>query len=193
MGRSGSGKGTQIELLKEAYVKNQPDGDILYFYPGSVFREIVKSGSYTGTKIHEDTGRGMLVPDFVTNGLFVSEMVQNLSGDNQLCIFDGYPRTEEQAKVLDQMLNYYGREGAVILNIEVSEEEVRNRMASRGREDDQDDSVLNNRLKYYSEKILPVIDTYRTKNNYTVIDVNGVGDINDIHQDIMSKLGELTK
>lgn len=188
MGRSGSGKGTQIELLKNAYLKNNAENTILHYEAGNVFREIIQSGSYTGGLIKNATETGILVPDFVTNGVFVSRMVEHMNTKDQLLIFDGYPRSCAQADVLDETLKYYGRTHAVVLHIDVSEEEVRNRMALRGRYDDAQTEVLENRMRFYREHVLPTLERYRDQDFYTVIDVNGEGDVDEIHHEIMEKL-----
>ena len=188
MGRSGSGKGTQIELLKELYKSKSPHQNILHFEPGNIFRSMVESGSYPGKKVHNATAAGKLVPDFITNGLFVSDLAHNLEGENQLLIFDGYPRSINQAEALDQALKYYDRNSAVIIHVEVSEQEVRNRLASRGRADDIEDKALNTRIMFYNDSVLPTIEWYRNHPNYTVLDINGEGDINSIQGSIITAL-----
>ena len=188
MGRSGSGKGTQINLLKESYNKENTESSIFHYEAGNIFREIIKSGNYSSNLIKKITEEGGLVPDFITDSLFISRMVDQFQGDNQLIIFDGYPRSFIQADSLDKTLQYFGRSHAVVLHIKVSEEEVRTRMAERGRYDDKDSAVLENRIKFYNESVLPTLERYRTNSRYTVIDIDGEGDVNDIHKDIMTKL-----
>lgn len=188
MGRSGSGKGTQIELLKETYRMENPGQEILHFEPGNTFRGIVKSGTYSGQKIKEVTTAGGLVPDFITNGLFVNEMVLNLKSEDQLLIFDGYPRSINQAQMLDTTMKYYDRGNAVVIHVEVSEQEVRNRLAGRGRADDIDDNALNTRIVFYNDCVLPAIEWYRNHPDYNLININGEGNINDIQQSIVEAL-----
>lgn len=188
MGRSGSGKGTQIELLKKAYHLQLSMEPILHFEPGNIFREIVKSGSYAGQKVKQATAAGKLVPDMVTNGLFVHEMVHNLKGEEQVLIFDGYPRSLDQAEMLDSVLKYYNRPRAVVLHVEVSEQEVRNRLAGRGRADDVDNTALNTRIEFYNNSVLPTIEFYRSHDDYDVIDIDGEGTIEDIQKSIIEAL-----
>lgn len=188
MGRSGSGKGTQINLLKEAYRAAHADSEILHFEPGNLYRSIVKSDSYSGKKVKELTSAGKLVPDFITNGLFISHMVDEIVSDEQLLIFDGYPRSVNQAEFLDQGLKYYGREEATVVHFHVSEAEVRARLAARGRGDDVDESALNTRIEFYNKSVLPSIEWYKNHPDYTYIEVNGEGDIDTIQQSIITAL-----
>lgn len=188
MGRSGSGKGTQINLLKNYYLSENNNQDILHFEPGNIFRKLVQSGQYTGQKIKESTEAGKLVPDFITNGLFTSEMLHNLNSENQLLIFDGYPRSINQAEMLDRVLKYFGRNSAIVVHVDVSEQEVRDRLTARGRNDDADMSALNTRIEFYNQSVLPAVEFYKNHEDYTLINVDGEGEVDNIHADIIAKL-----
>lgn len=188
MGRSGSGKGTQINLIKNFYVSVDSEQDIFHFEPGNIFRSIVKSGGYTSDKIKQATSAGKLVPDFVTNGLFVGNMVEHLNGENQLLIFDGYPRSINQAEMLDRVLKYYDRNEALVIHVEVSEQEVRDRLSARGRGDDVDQDALNTRIAFYNDSVLPTIEFYKNHSDYTVVDIDGEGDIEEIQENIRQVL-----
>lgn len=188
MGRSGSGKGTQINLLKNYYLSKDSEQDIFHFEPGNIFRQIVRSGQYTGTKIKESIDAGKLVPDFITNGLFTSDLVHNLNSEEQLLIFDGYPRSIDQVEMLDRVLKYFGRESAVVIHVKVSEEEVRNRLTARGRTDDADMEALNTRIDFYNNSVLPTVEFYHNHPDYTLINVNGEGEVEDIHNHIIDAI-----
>lgn len=188
MGRSGSGKGTQINLLKESYgQESRDDSAIFHFEPGNIFRSMAKTGNYSSKKIKETIEQGNLVPNFITNGLFVESLVSNITSDEQLLIFDGYPRSINQAEMLDNMLKFYNRAGAVVVHVKVSEEEIRNRLIERGRSDDGDDA-METRIKFYNECVLPTIQWYEEHSDYTVLTINGEGAIEDIQKEIFEKL-----
>lgn len=187
IGRSGSGKGTQIEILKEYLVENAQS--VYHFESGNLFRNMVKGEGYTNEKLREILQRGDLVPDFFTDWLLVNGFVENLKNKDQILILDGYPRTLPQVDTLEKALAYYGRNDAVtVLHINVSEQEVRNRMMARGRNDDVDTIAIENRINWYNNNVLPVIEQLNSKENYNVIDINGEGDINTIQQDIKKAL-----
>lgn len=189
MGRSGSGKGTQIELLKK-YLQEH-NQDVYHFESGNLFRGMIKGEGYTSDRLREILKKGELVPDFFTDWLLVNGLVNNLNNQDQVLILDGYPRTQPQSETLDTALEYYGRkEGVAVLHIEVSEDEVRRRMIERGRGDDIDMDAVNNRIRFYNEKVLPTIEDLRGRDNYTVIDINGEGDIDDIQKTIQSTITE---
>ena len=188
MGRSGSGKGTQINLLKEAFRKEtSSEEEIFHFEPGNIFRSMAQSGSYSSQKIKETIEAGNLVPDFITNGLFVESLISNITSNEQLLVFDGYPRSVNQAEMLDKMINFYQREDAVVIHVKVSEEEIRKRLVERGRKDDADDA-LETRISFYNESVLPTIGWYENNPRYTVITINGEGDIDGIQKEMVEKL-----
>lgn len=186
MGRSGSGKGTQIGLLKQ-HLEEQ--ADVYHFESGHLFREMIKGEGNTNDAIREILAKGDLVPDFFTDWLMVNALVENITNQDQILIFDGYPRTLHQVQTLDETLRFYNRDQhIVVLHIDVSEQEVRRRMAERGRGDDAHQEAINTRITWYNENVLPTIELLRTKPNYTVIDIEGEGDIMDIQSDIRNKL-----
>jgi adenylate kinase len=179
MGRSGSGKGTQIALLKQHL--NSHNHDVYHFESGNLFREMIKGEGYTSDKLREFLKTGALVPDFFTDWLLVNGLVENLNSKAETLILDGYPRTRNQAETLDQALEYYQRNSnVVVLHIEVSEEEVRRRMIERGRGDDINREAVENRIHFYNQEVLPTLASLRMKDNYSVIDINGEGNIDDI-------------
>ena len=187
MGRSGSGKGTQIALLKE-FLQAQNES-VYHFESGNLFREMIKGQGYASDQLRSILKKGELVPDFFTDWLLVNGLNNNLMNKEQTLILDGYPRTIAQVNTLDQALSFYGREkDIVVVHVEVSEEEVRRRMIERGRGDDIDMEAVENRIKFYNEKVIPGLELLRTKENYTVIDINGEGNIDNIQESIKSAL-----
>ncbi|MAQ77249.1 hypothetical protein CL684_01875 [Candidatus Campbellbacteria bacterium] len=183
MGRSGSGKGTQIELLKKQIISNQRE--VYHFESGHLFRQMVKGDGYTSDRLRDIIKKGELVPDFLTDWLLVGDLVQNLDDPEQILILDGYPRTLHQVDTLDRALDYYNRaDDVVVIHIEVSEEEVRRRMTERGRTDDVDREAIENRITFYNEKVLPSLELLREKKNYKVFDIDGEGSVESIHQSI---------
>lgn len=187
MGRSGSGKGTQIALLKE-FLENNNES-VYHFESGNLFREMIRAEGYTSDQLRNLIEKGILIPDFFTDWLLVNNLNKNLVNQDQVLILDGYPRTIAQVNTLGQALSFYGREKDIaVVHVEVSEEEVRRRMIERGRGDDIDMEAVENRIKFYNEKVIPSLELLRTKENYTVIDINGEGDIDDIQELIKSAL-----
>ena len=105
-------------------------------------------------------------------------------------IFDGFPRTVNQAESLDHMLNEKGLRINFLISLEVDDDELINRIKKRalvsGRIDDQSEDKINNRIKVYNEETLPVLNHYKKLKKYNP--VNGVGSIDEIFDDICSKI-----
>lgn len=189
MGRSGSGKGTQVNLLKENLEQQRPEINIFHFESGKHFRDFIDQPGYTNELMREILGKGVLAPDFITEWFLADAFVKNMTREDQLVVIDGFPRTLNQAMTLDSAMNYYHRTNIKVLHIKVSEEEVRNRMIERGRSDDQKIEVINNRIKWYNDNVLPTIEYMRSLPHYQIIDVDGERSVKEVHADVISLLG----
>lgn len=187
IGRSGSGKGTQITLLKDYLESTFAGTDILHFESGAHFRSFIKDKGYTSERMRDIIAHGKLAPDFITEWLLVDDFVQNLT-EEKLLILDGFPRTMNQAKTLDSAMDYYQRTNIKVIHVDVSEEEVRQRMLDRGRADDKELDVINRRISWYNENVLPVLEYFRSELQYDVIDINGEMSVQDVHCNILQKL-----
>jgi adenylate kinase len=187
IGSSGSGKGTQIRLLKEYIKEHYPDTNIIHYDSGAHFRSFVERDGYTSQQMRNILGRGELAPDFITSWLLVSELVTKLTPEKML-ILDGFPRTISQALMFDSAVQYYKLKNIKIINIEVSHDEVRRRMIARGRTDDKNNEVIEKRIKWYKDNVVPVINHFRKKDEYEVLDINGEQDVNGVFEEIKNKL-----
>ena len=172
-GPPGSGKGTQSEnIIKKYGLKHLSTGDML--------RAEKSSGSELGNKIKELIDNGNLVPDCL-----VEEMVKKNVAEEKASagfIFDGFPRTKEQAAWLDNMLAEQGQSVTQMLALDVDDNELRTRILERGkvsgRADDQDESIINNRIAVYHKQTQPVIDFYSAQGKF--VSVDGIGSLDDV-------------
>lgn len=172
-GPPGSGKGTQAAKLVEKY-------DLLHISTGDLFRYEMGNNTPLGLEAKSYIEKGELVPDSVTIGMLRNKVEAN--PDMEGYIFDGFPRTVAQAEALDNLLAEEGNEVSQLLMLEVSDEEIINRLLLRGKEsgrsDDQDEQVIANRIAVYRRETTPVYDYYAAKGKSHQI--YGIGDIDDI-------------
>src|SRR4051812_30534780 len=154
-GPPGSGKGTQSENLIVKYnLKHLSTGDLL--------RSEINNQTPLGVEAKSFIDKGHLVPDEVVIGMISSALdaYPNTKG----FLFDGFPRTSAQAEALDKLLELKKTSIAVMLALEVSEEELVKRLLKRGqtsgRSDDTNDSVIRERINEYHRKTAPVADHY---------------------------------
>ena len=181
----GSGKGTQIKLLMD-FLKNKDNKDFVYAYPGNEYRKIVESGSFTGQIVKESINLGHLQPDFLTDSLVTSILTSSLTPEKHL-IFDGYPRTLVQSENLVEMINFYKRSDIKIIYIELSKEEAMKRNLLRGRADDTKEGI-EKRFDEYVNKVVPSMNYFKGKENFTIYNINGEQSIEDVHKDIIKAL-----
>ena len=103
-------------------------------------------------------------------------------------IFDGFPRTIPQAKALDQLMKENGFVISCLLSLEVNEDEIVKRILSRGatsgRADDNDESIIRNRINVYRQETSPVYDYYQNRELANTI--YGIGSIEDIYENLCS-------
>jgi adenylate kinase len=172
-GPPGAGKGTQAEILKEKY-------NLVHISTGDVFRYNMKNNTELGVLAKTYIDAGDLVPDEVTISMLKQEVEKN-AGVNGF-IFDGFPRTESQAKALDEFLSEKGERINGMVALEVPEDLLVERILERGktsgRTDDTDEEKIRNRFNEYNTKTAILKDFYQEQGNYFGVD--GVGSIEDI-------------
>jgi adenylate kinase len=103
-------------------------------------------------------------------------------------LIDGFPRTVNEAKVLESALDFYQRTPLTIIDLETSEEVVRTRMQNRARSDDTPESIKA-RLCWYREETLPVLAYYRERPHTNIIVCDGTKSIEEVQDHIQSSLG----
>ncbi len=185
-GIQGSGKGTQIEMLRDL-LKAKDGRESFYVYPGGEYRKKIESGSNMGKLIKESMTRGELQPDFLTTSLVTNLLTDAPLVDNHL-FFDGYPRSIGQAQSFEEMVSFFRFKQIKIIYIELSKEEAIKRNKLRGRHDDTDEG-LSNRFGWYFDNVLPAMNYFKDKENFTLYTINGEQSIEDVHKDIIKALG----
>lgn len=174
-GPPGSGKGTQANLLVEKF-------DLLHISTGDLFRYEMGNNTRLGLEAKSYIEKGALVPDEVTIGMLRNKVEAN--SDVKGFIFDGFPRTVPQAAALDALLDEKGEAVSVLLSLDVPDDEITQRILLRGktsgRPDDNDESVIRNRIDVYKKETSPVFDFYAEKGKAQKID--GLGSIEEIFQ-----------
>ena len=183
-GPPGAGKGTQAEFLINSF-------GLMHLSTGDLLRSEIAAGTELGKKASEYMAKGELVPDEVVIGMIKSKLEANPAAKG--FIFDGFPRTVDQAEALDKLLNENGTPISAMLSLEVEKEELINRLLNRGkisgRADDQNQKVIENRIKVYREKTEPIIEYFKPQNKY--YGINGMGSIDEIAGRISSVVNKL--
>lgn len=176
-GPPGAGKGTQSEKIINKY-------ELVHISTGDLFRKHLGEGTDLGKLAQKYMDEGKLVPDEVVVGMVEDKISEQLEAKG--FIFDGFPRTINQATELDKMLQGHGLNIAGMVALEVPEEELRKRIKERaktsGRVDDQDDNKISTRISVYQEETSPVAGYYEEQGKFNRI--QGVGSVEEIFQKI---------
>lgn len=187
IGPQGSGKGTQIERLDAVLRQLDPTRRVVDIQTGRRFRAMAASGEgYTERHIQATLNTGILQPLFLSTVLWGDAMRTHLDDQCHLLI-DGFPRVIDEAKVLESALNFYSRDSVDIIYLNTPEEVVRTRMITRARPDDTKESI-EERLRWYREETLPVVEYYRARPATRVHDIDGTASIDEVHRAILSAL-----
>lgn len=204
MGAPGAGKGTQAERLEKAL-------HYTHISTGDVLRKEIASGSEAGQKIAAIINNGDLISDEWMLSI-LKQVVAGIQGD---IIFDGFPRTVEQAEMLDKMLADLGRQAGKVIDITLPDEVVVARLSARKqcklpggevkqigpdfsladcqaqqgevfvRKDDTPQSVKH-RLTVYHKQTEPVLDFYRKAGRF--VEVNGNQTPDQVFADVVTAL-----
>lgn len=201
-GPPGAGKGTQAKELSQKY-------DIPHISTGDILRANVREGTELGLKAKEYMDKGELVPDQVLIGL-IKDRLEEPDCENGY-LLDGYPRTIPQADALEDILGEISKPLEVVINIDVSDEEVVKRISGRRtcscgesyhvmfnppekegvcnacgaqlyQRDDDSEDVVRQRLAVYNEKTKPLINYYEEKG--LLVNVDGNGSVDEVFETI---------
>ena len=175
-GPPGAGKGTQSQILVNKYKLYQVS-------TGDMLREEINKNSLIGKKIITNMNDGKFVNDDIVNKL-LENIIFDKTKKNKL-IFDGYPRTINQAKNLEELLNKSNQKIDYIFFLNVHKDSIIKRIEKRKilekRADDDEDTILK-RYDTYMEVTKPVLDYFLKNDNFHEID--GSLKIHDISQKI---------
>jgi len=185
IGKSGSGKGTQAELLIKRLKEKNPGKEVVTFGAGRYFREFAAGDGYSRDLIRKYLEKGALVPDFLTVYFWSKFFIEELKGGEDV-VMDGSPRKLMEAQILDGVFEFYGGH-AYIFNVYVSDDWARARLLGRGREDDKEEEIRN-RLSWFETEVSPTIEFYKNHPKHTFFDINGEQTIEEVAREIQTKL-----
>ncbi|MBY0473296.1 nucleoside monophosphate kinase [Patescibacteria group bacterium] len=187
LGPQGSGKGTQIDLLKEHLAKVDTGRTILQFGMGQGLRELATHADFTGKKTDAILRAGGLIPYSVSCAVFAQYLMNNAQGDEHI-IIDGFPRTPDQVPMLDSALDFFEAKPATVVCINISDEEAVTRLLKRGRNDDTEEGIRK-RLAWSRKDTMPNVEWFRANPSYKVLDIDGERSVEEIQKDIIAQLG----
>lgn len=207
IGPPGSGKGTQAKLLSnklgipiistgEMIRSIMQNNEVSIKYKESlkrVLEQLVKEGKRISfEQLFRLYNQGKYWPDEVIAGL-IRDRVSDKDCEKGF-ILDGYPRTIEQARILNEIIRSGNNQYEIIvIHLDTPKEEcIKRILVKRKKEEKRSDDrkeVLEERFKEYESKTIPVLEYYRKSGK--VIYINGIGSIEEIHERILSKLREL--
>ena len=166
-GAPGSGKGTQSDLLVAKY-------GFRHISTGDVLRAEIKQGTKLGRTAQQFIDKGQLIPDELMIEILASVY-------DSLCpcegvIFDGFPRTIPQAEALKKMLAQRGTEVSAVLQLEVPEEMLTERLLNRGKTSgraDDNAETIRKRLEVYHSQTAPLAAWYAAEGKLHAIKCYG--------------------
>lgn len=179
-GAPGSGKGTQSERIVEKF-------GLDHISTGDVLRAEIAAGSELGKSAKALIDNGQLIPDAMMVDILAAKF--DAFVDSKGVIFDGFPRTIAQAEALKVMLNQRGQDVTAMIELDVPEEELMDRLIKRGqmsgRADDNEETIKK-RLVVYNEQTSPLKEWYKKEGKHCYI--NGLGDLDRIFADIVAAI-----
>jgi len=182
LGPPGAGKGTQASILAAKF-------GVPSISTGDIFRANVNAGTLLGNRARAFMDRGEYVPDGITN-----EMVRERLAEADAAagfLLDGYPRTVDQVRVLDELMGESGQHLCSVLQLVVPEQDLVERLlkrgADQGRSDDTVD-VIRQRLALYASQTEPLASVYADRGLLAVVD--GRGSVDDVTARLIEQAAE---
>jgi adenylate kinase len=178
VGPPGAGKGTQATALSEKL-------GIPHISTGELFRKHIAEKTELGQEVEHILDSGGLVPDDITNRMLIDRLEQADTAGGFL--LDGFPRNIGQAEVLSKQLADSDQKLDAVVELQVDEDVVVDRLLARGRADDNED-VIRNRQRVYRAETAPLLEYYQDLR----VTVDGVGEVEEITSRVLSALRDRT-
>ena len=185
IGRSGGGKGTQAELLKE-YLEKKGHEKVLHITTGGGFRALSERGTYAAELSKANTNSGGFGPEFLAIWVWSTIFIDTLTG-TETVILDGAPRKSAEATALHSAITFFGYHNPVVIYLDVSESASKDHIKDRGRDDDTPEGIAR-RMSWFDIETLPTIEGYLHDPRYRVLHINGNQTIDEVHTEIITKL-----
>jgi adenylate kinase len=182
VGPPGAGKGTQAARIAEHL-------DIPTISTGDIFRANIANGTELGTQVKAIVDAGDYVPDTLTNALVTDRL--NKADAAGGFLLDGYPRTPEQVRYLDELLGSHGHSLDAVLRLVADQDEIvrrlRKRALEQGRADDSEEAIRH-RQEVYRRETEPLVAMYRDQG--LLVEVDGLGTPDEVTERIWQAFAE---
>ncbi len=180
LGMPGAGKGTQAE-------KYSASEGIAHISTGAMLRAAVDSGSELGKKVAQIMQEGQLVPDELMVDIIEARTQEDDCQSGY--ILDGFPRTEQQARSLGEMLEKRSESLSSVVLFELSQDEVRRRLEKRRQEENRADDAADTqdeRFRVYEAQTKPLIEYY--ENSGALVRVDASGTVEEVFSGLVKAL-----
>ena len=185
-GAPGSGKGTQSELIINEY-------GLEHISTGDVLREEIKNETELGKTAKTFIDKGQLSPDELMVDI-LAHVYDAFGKEHKGVIFDGFPRTIPQAEALKKMLGERGHRIAAMIELDVPEDILMDRLIKRGQQSgrsDDNEETIKKRLGVYHNQTAPLIEWYQKEGLHH--HVKGFGELQEIFADIKQVIDGLAE
>ena len=182
LGKSGSGKGTQADLLIQEF-------GLKHVSTGTLLRKRCKKKDFLGRKLKSIMASGGLVPTPLVFHLWLHEL-ESFHKDKKCrgVVMEGSPRKLYEAWMLKETLDFYGWSKNVrVFHIAISDREALRRLLKRGRSIDDQTEAIKNRLFWFKKEVKPAVSFYKKEG--VLFDINGEQSVENVYKEIRKKLG----
>ncbi len=183
-GKAGSGKGTQAVKLKE-YLEAQ-GRTVIYIETGSMIRNFMAPNTTLVERLTTDImNAGQLMPVFFPVYIWSDALIKNYTGNEDI-ILDGVARRIEEGHALDSAFEFFQIKNRFVFHIHITDQTAIDRLQIRGqgRADDADVTKIQNRLDWYQENVIPVIEYFQGNTNYKFVEINGEESVDGVFDQI---------
>ena len=191
MASPGGGKSTQAALLKQKLEESHDE--VIHVTTGGSFREFIKGDSFLAKRAMEEQNGGGLLPEFLAIWNWTNIFVNRLK-ENTTVVLDGAPRKVIETDAIHNLFPFLGYKRVDVIYLEVTPNWAKNRQLYREensvekRIDASNEQEIEKRIELFYEDILPCIEIFKNDPRYHFARINGEQSIEEVHQEIISKL-----